>query len=328
MKSFTNLNPSSLELAIEMAQQARSNGQSFAFSGGGTDLLQQIKDEAVKPDVLINLRSVTGSNAVTENAQGLNIGGLITLDTLANHAVINTQFTALAQAAQVVGSPQIRNVATLAGNITQRPWCWYYRNGFRCYKAGGNECFSVTGENQLNAIFGGGPSYIVHPSDLAPALVALGASFEVRGPAGTQSRSAEEFFILPSVNPARENVLSDEELLAAVNVPTPRPGVRSTYLKLMDREAWTHAVVSVAVVLEMNAAQCISARIVLGGVAPTPWRLPQVEQMLAGQTVTAELARTAGEAAIANAQPLAKNAYKLPITSALVERAILSLVNA
>ncbi len=328
MKNFSNHNATSFAQAIETAQLARSNGQSFAFSGGGTDLLQQIKDEAVKPDVLINLRSVTGSNTVTENSQGLNIGGLITLDTVAHNVVINTRFTALAQAAGVVGSPQIRNVATLAGNIMQRPWCWYYRNGFRCYKAGGNECFSVTGENQLNAIFGGGPSYIVHPSDLAPALVALGASFEVMGPAGTQNRSAEEFFILPSVNPARENSLTDEDLLVAVNVPTPQPGVRSTYLKLMDREAWTHAVVSVAVVLEMNAAQCISARIVLGGVAPTPWRLPQVEQMLVGQTVTAELARTAGVAAITNAQPLAKNAYKLPITSALVERAILSLISA
>ena len=143
-------------------------------------------------------------------------------------------------------------------------------------------CFSVAGENQFHAIFGGGPSYIVHPSDTAPALVALDATFRIVGPAGERTVPAADFFVLPRQNAARENVLADDEVLASVRLPAPRPGTRSTYHKVLDREAWTHAVVSAAVVLEMDGDVCRSARVVLGGVAPIPWRLPEVEQMLAG----------------------------------------------
>ena len=155
----------------------------------------------------------------------------------------------LAEAAESVATPQIRNVGTLAGNICQRPWCWYYRNGFTCLKNGGTTCFSVSGENQFHAIFGGGPSYIVHPSDTAPALVALDATFRIVGPAGERMVPAAEFFTLPRDNAARENVLAEDEVLAAIALPAPRPGARSTYHKVLDREAWTHAVVSAAIVL-------------------------------------------------------------------------------
>jgi xanthine dehydrogenase YagS FAD-binding subunit len=186
-------------------------------------------------------------------------------------------------------------------------------------------CYSASGENQLHAIFGGGPSYIVHPSDTAPALLALDAEFHVTGPSGDRIVPAENFFTLPRVDFIRENVLADDELLVAVTVPAARVGKRSTYHKVLDREAWTHAVVSAAIVLDMDQQVCRSARIVLGGVAPIPWRLPKVEAMLTGQRITPELAARAGEAAVEGARPLAKNKYKVPLTKAVVKRTLLSL---
>src|SRR6266446_8168099 len=161
---------------------------------GGTDLVQQIKDGTNQADVLINLRTVREARAVVVSPTETLIGGLITLSELAAHAALTGPWAVLREAAASVGTPQIRNAATLAGNVTQRPWCWYYRNGFPCFKAGGSHCFSVHGEHQQHAIFGGGPSYSVHPSDLAPALVALGATFEVLGPDGPRHLTAAELF--------------------------------------------------------------------------------------------------------------------------------------
>jgi xanthine dehydrogenase YagS FAD-binding subunit len=231
----------------------------------------------------------------------------------------------LAEAAQDVATPQIRNVATLAGNVVQRPWCWYYRNGFACLKNGGSRCYSIDGENQFHAIFGGGPSYIVHPSDTAPALVALDATFQIAGPGGERTVKAADFFTLPAIDAARENVLKDGEVLATITLPAAVKQRHSTYHKIMDREAWTHAVVSAAIVLDMDKDVCRSARVVLGGVAPIPWRLPEVEKLLAGQRITRELAAKAGEQAVAGARPLAKNAYKVPMTRAMVARTIETL---
>jgi len=329
MKTFANANARDLRHAVELSRQAHANGQSVSFSGGGSDLLQQVKDRVVRPDVLVNLRTVPGLDQVLSTNDGVTIGGLITLDALSRHAQIRSRLAVLAEAAESVASPQIRNVGTLAGNVCQRPWCWYYRNGFPCFKAGGTQCFSVVGENQLHAIFGGGPSFIVHPSDTAPALVALDARFRVVGPSGERTLSASEFFILPRDNhanaPERENVLGDDDVLASIEIPLPGPAVRSTYQKAMDREAWTHALASVAVVLEMDQGVCRAARIVLGGVAPVPWRVPEAESVLAGQRITPDVARRAGEVAVAGAQPLPGNAYKVPLTRGLVERTVLSL---
>jgi xanthine dehydrogenase YagS FAD-binding subunit len=186
-------------------------------------------------------------------------------------------------------------------------------------------CYSVVGENRYHAIFGGGPSYIVHPSDTAPALVALDAKFRVVGRSGERMVPASDFFVLPQQDPARETILEPDEVLAGVQLMPGRTGRRSTYKKVFDRESWTHAVVSAAVVLDMDNKICRSARIVLGGVAPIPWRVPNVERLLAGQRITPDLAAKAGEAAIEGARPLSKNAYKLPMTKALVRRTLLEL---
>jgi xanthine dehydrogenase YagS FAD-binding subunit len=284
-----------------------------------------VKEHLVAPDVLVSLKTIKGFDQVKSANGGVNIGGLITLDALSRNDVIRRQFTVLAEAAETVATPQVRNVGTLAGNVCQRPWCWYFRNGFQCYKNGGNTCFSFGGENQFHAIFGGGPSYIVHPSDTAVALLALDARFKIVGPSGERMLAAGDFFALPQQNPARENVLASDEALAEIDIPAPRPGTHSTYHKIMDREAWTHAVVSAAIVLEMDKQVCRSARVVLGGVAPIPWRLPKVEQMLAGQRLTEALAAQAAEAALEGAKPLAKNAYKVPLTKGVVRRTLLGL---
>jgi xanthine dehydrogenase YagS FAD-binding subunit len=326
VKRLTNVNARDLKHAIALAGDARRGGRAVAFAGGGSDVLGQVKDRIVAPDLVVRLATIRNLDQATAAGGGLTVGGLMTLDAIGRHTEIRRRYTVLAEAADTVATPQIRNVGTLAGNLCQRPWCWYYRNGFPCYKAGGNQCFSFAGENQFHAIFGGGPSYIVHPSDTAPALVALDAEFRIVGPGGERRLPAAEFFTLPRTSPARENVLGDDEVLASVTLPPSRSTARSAYRKVMDREAWTHAVVSAAIVLDVDQGVCREACIVLGGVAPIPWRVAEAEKAIVGQRITAETAARAGEIAIAGARPLSKNAYKVPMVQALVERTLIGLV--
>ena len=325
MKTFAHAGARDVQQAVKLAQDAHKDGKVVSFSSGGSDLLGLVKERIVRPDLIVSLRTLRNADQVTSAASGVTIGGEMTLDALSRHDLIKRQHAVLAEAAGSVATPQIRNAATLAGNLCQRPWCWYYRNGFACLKNGGTTCFSISGENEFHAIFGGGPSYIVHPSDTAPALVALDAKFRIAGSGGERAVAASEFFTLPTVDAARENTLKDDEVITAIVIPPPPAGAHSTYHKLMDREAWTHAIVSAAIVLQMDKDVCKSARVVLGGVAPIPWRLPEVEKLLTGQRITEALAAQAGEAAVAGARPLSKNAYKIPLTKAMVKRTIFEL---
>jgi xanthine dehydrogenase YagS FAD-binding subunit len=325
MRAFTNVNPASINEAIAALRNARSTGRRAVVTGGGSDLLGLIKDRLVMPDVVVNLKTIGGLDRVVRDGSAVRIGGLITLNALSRDSVIKQHFVALAEAAASVGTPQIRNTGTLAGNVCQRPWCWYLRNGFPCYKNGGDKCFARGGENQLHAIFGAGPSYIVHPSDTAPALVALDASFKLVGPGGERMVRAADFFVMPAGDPARENVLAEDEILAEITLPTTGAIRRSTYRKILDREAWTHALVSAAVVLDMERDVCRSARIVLGGVAPVPLDRPAASRVLQGQRITSEVAVKAAEAVVSDARPLSKNAYKVPLTRAVVRRTLLAL---
>ncbi len=325
MKPFANVNARDPKHAAEVLAGARAGGQQAVIAGGGSDLLGMIKERLVNPDVVVNLKSARGIDEVRPDGGGVTIGGLMTLDALSRDAVIRERYPVLAEAAASVGTPQIRNTGTLAGNVCQRPWCWYFRNGFKCLKNGGAFCYAAGGENQFHAIFGGGPSQIVHPSDTAVALVALDARFHLQGPRGDRAIPAAEFFVLPRVNPVRENVLREDEVLVAVDLPAATGGLRGTYHKVLDREAWTHAVVSAAIAIRMDGETCRTARIVLGGVAPIPWRLPKVEAMLAGQRLTPELCARAGETAVAGARPLAKNGYKVPLTRGVVTRTLREL---
>jgi xanthine dehydrogenase YagS FAD-binding subunit len=325
MKTFANQPARDARDAVALAGRAHRDGRAVSFSGGGSDLVALVKERVIRPDVIVSLKTMRNLDQVTSRGGGLTIGGQITLDALSRNTTIRQQYPVLAESAADVATPQIRNVATLAGNVCQRPWCWYFRNGFPCFKAGGDQCFSFAGENQFHAIFGGGPSYIVHPSDTAPALVALDARFKIVGPSGERTLASSDFFVLPRQNAAQETVLGNEDVLESIEIGSPRPGTRSTYHKVMDRQAWTHAVVSAAVVLEMDGQTCRAARIVLGGVAPVPWRLPEVERLLAGQRITESLAARAGEAAVEGARPLSKNAYKVPLTKGVVKRTLLEL---
>jgi xanthine dehydrogenase YagS FAD-binding subunit len=327
VKAFTNANARDLTQAMTLIRQARDARRSVAVAGGGSDLLGMMKEGLVSPDVVVHLRSIKSLDRITVK-NGATIGGETTLDAIASSAAIRRDYRVLAEAAESVATPQIRNVATIAGNVCQRPWCWYYRNGFKCLKNGGTTCYSVNGENEFHAIFGGGPSYIVHPSDTAPALVALDATFRIVGPGGERRVPAADFFTLPTVDASRENVLKDGDVLAEIVLPASAAGARSAYHKILDREAWTHAVVSAAVVLDMDKDVCRRARVVLGGVAPIPWRLPEVEKQLTGKRITPDVAASAGEAAVAGARPLAKNGYKVPLTRNMVRRTLEDLAKA
>ena len=321
MKRFVHESPASLAAATAALRDTGA-----APVGGGSDLLGMIKDDLAAPDRLVQLTRLSGLDTVEPHPNGgVRVGGMITLSALSRHPVIRDRYAVLAEAAGSVGTPQIRNAGTLAGNLTQRPWCWYFRQGFPCFKHGGNRCFSRTGENQFNAILGGGPSFIVHPSDTAPALVALDAQIHVVGDTGDRWLPIREFFILPSEDVSRENMLRPGEIVTELELP-PHAGTHSVYTKVTDREAWTHAVVSAAVVLTIDDdGVCRGAGVALGGVAPIPWRTEPVERLLVGKRMTPELAVAAGTASVEGARTLARNRYKVPLVEETLRRTLLSL---
>lgn len=325
MKGFQNVNARSVEEAVAALQRARTDGRKAVLAGGGSDLLGMIKEQLVAPDVVINLKSIVGLSRVTSGRDGVTIGGLTTLSSVAADRLLQGPYAGLGEAAESVGTPQIRHTGTLAGNVCQRPWCWYFRNGFPCIKRGGDLCYAAVGEHQLHAIFGGGPSFIVHPSDTAPALLALDATFRIVGPSGARTVPAADFFVLPERDSSRENVLGPDDVLVDVHLPPAPADRRSTYVKILDREAWTHAVVSVAAVMDLTGGVCRRARIVLGGVAPIPWALPEVDRLLAGQRITPALAEQAATLAMKDATPLSKNAYKVPLARTVIRRTLLTL---
>jgi xanthine dehydrogenase YagS FAD-binding subunit len=321
MKAFEYINPTEAKDAVAALTQA---GQSSKPIAGGIDLLGEMKDYIRTPNVVVNLKSIPGLKSISSTAKGLDIGALVTLSEIADHPVIRQKYTALAEAAQVVGTPQIRNVGTIGGNLCQRPRCWYYRDeDIICLKKGGSTCYAVEGENQYHAILGGGPSYIVHPSDCAPALIALGATVTIQGPKGSRTIPLEEFFVLPTQSVFTENVLKHNEIVTAVHVPAPAAGTRSHYMKVRQKESFDWALSGAAVVLTMSGNTVKNSRVVLSGVAPIPWRSKEAESALKGQPVTASVADRAGAAAVAKAKPLGKNRYKVPLTRNTVRLAVL-----
>ncbi len=327
MKAFEWTNPSTVNEAVKMLTIAAPGDIDDAPRpiAGGQDLLTTMKDYTSRPARLVNLKHIRGLNNITLNARGLTIGALVTLTELEEHADVRKSFPGLAEAAHSIATPQIRNLGTVGGNLCQRPRCWYFRlEEVICLKKGGSECYAASGENKYNAIIGGGPSHIVHPSDLAPMLVALGASVTVVGTAGKRVIPLDKFFTLPSEgNIRRENVLKNEEIITEIFVPASPLAASSTYLKFKERESLDFALASAAVAVRLAPNQTVrDARIVLGGVAPIPWRVPAAEKFLAGKNLKPEVLAEAAKIALADAKPLEKNAYKVPLAQTLVRRAL------
>jgi xanthine dehydrogenase YagS FAD-binding subunit len=293
---------------------------------GGQDILTSMKEYITRPTRVVNLKGIRGLDKIESDGKGgLRIGALVTLSELEENPLVRRSFPGLAEAAHSIGTPQIRNLGTVGGNLCQRPRCWYFRlEEVVCLKKGGTECYAATGENKYHAIFGGGPSYIVHPSDLAPMLVALGASVSVVGADGKRTIGLDKFFTLPADgNLRRENVLKNEDIITDVIVPASKFAAHSTYLKFKERDSMDFAISAVAAAVALGANKTVSeARIVLGGVAPIPWRVPKAEAAMVGKTMDHDMLVNVAKLALDGAEPLAKNGYKIPLTQTLVRRAL------
>ena len=296
-------------------------GPNVLVKAGGIDLIDRLKENVDSPTKLVNIRTIPGLNEVREDANGVHIGPLVTLDQLDHHAVVRRTWPALADAAGHAATPHIRNVATIGGNLLQKSHCWYFRNeAFDCKKKGGNGCSAIKGENQNHAIFDNKTCAMVNPSAVSIPLVAYGATLELTGKKGKREVPIEQFFVRPSEDARRENQLGEDELLTGIRIPKPAAG--SAYIKLQEKESFDWPLAEVAVVLGAKPA------VILGAAAPTPWRAESAERVLAGNQVNEETARAAAKAALQGATPLSNNFYKLPIFEAVVRRTILAAANA
>ena len=327
--TFRLLQPASLAEACSMLAAAPDDAVPVA---GGTDLLSEIRDGTASPSTLVALDSIADASLVgiTENRDGgLRIGALTSIADIAAHDGIRGRYAALAQAAGGLATPQVRNLGTLGGNLNQRPRCWYYRHPLTvCLKRGGDRCYAVPGVGKYLCVTGGDRCFIVHPSDTAVALTALGASVTIASTDGERTISIEDYFVGPDVDLMRENVLRPGELLTAVIVPSPPEGQRSVYLKARERESGDFALVSVAAALTIADGAVAEASIALGGVAPTPYRANDAEEYLRGREVADVVPSDAGAVAIADPRPLPDNAYKVPMAANLTARAVANLLTA
>jgi xanthine dehydrogenase YagS FAD-binding subunit len=322
MDNFSYSRPATLREATAQLGQERGR---IALLAGGTDLLGELKDNTAAPERLVHIRHLKELQGILSGGDALTIGASTLLVDIAESPAVRQQAPLLAMAVEKVGTPQIRNMATIGGNLCQRPRCWYYRNNYPCFKHGGNTCFSALGENDYHAILEGGPSFIVHPSDTAPALVALGARVRIAGDTGQRSVPIDQFFVTPRQDVRRENILLSDEILTDIQVPNAPAGSRAIYVKEMVREIWDFALCSVAAMVTVRNGVVEDARIVLGGVAPIPYRALKAEAAITGRPLDEASAAAAGLAAVDGARPLAKNGYKVGLTQAVVARALLSL---
>ncbi len=309
--------------------------QNAQIIAGGSDLLGWIKDDlngpgAPRADVMVDVRTIPNTSYIKyDAASGLKLGALTTLTSIAESADVQKNYQVLATAAISPASPNIRNVGTVGGNIMQRPRCWYLRGkDFNCYKKGGDFCFSVTGENQYHAILDGELCYIVHPSDTAPALIALNATANVMGPTGAKQVPFDQFFIGPRTNVLKETVLEHNQILTEISVPVLAANTKSTFIKVTQREVYDFAIVSIAIAAQIENGVWKDGRVVLGGVAPTPYRATAAEDALRGQKVDANLANDAAAKTLVKARPMSQNAYKVDIAKNLIAQAVMGLMSA
>ena len=322
MNRFEFARATSLAEAMDLVSEKPGS----VWKAGGIDLLDHLKQHLDEPPRIVDLKAIPGLKAINQEADGgVRIGPLVTLAQVAAHPAIRTSHAALAQACGEAASPQIRNVATLGGNLLQRPRCWYYRlDSYRCLKKGGDICFAIGGQNRYHTILGDGPCNAPHPSNAAVALVALGASLTLVSKQGTRSVLAERFFALPGPDPQRENIREAGEILSQITLPA-APALRSTYASICERAAFDWPLVSVAVALRIEGGLVGDARIVLGAVATRPWRSPAAERLLVGRRLDDATGEAAARASVEGAQPLSENGYKVEQAKALVRRTLAAI---
>lgn len=321
MNRLAWVNATSVEAAV-----AALGEEGAVAKAGGVDLMDLLKEGLVAPARLVNLRAIEGLDAIEEReGGGLRLGPLVTLARLADHEDLRAGYRALAEAAGHAATPQIRNVATLGGNLLQRPRCWYFRSAhFDCRKKGGARCFAQRGENAYHAIFDNDVCAAVHASAAAVALVALGAEIEIAGPKGRRVEPLAKIFVTPDRDVTREHTLAPAEVITAVLLPPAREEARSAYLKLGEKESYDWPLAEVAVALEQRDGRVSRATIVLGAAAPIPHRATRAEESLVGKVVDEASAAAAADLAVQGASPLAQNGYKIPIFRALVRRTLIA----
>jgi len=321
MPAFDLLQPTSAADAQKLLQQ---HGDEAWVMAGGLDSFDWLKDRIKKPKVLVDLSGIDELKGIRSSSDGLEIGAMTTLTEIANHPEIKSKYALLSQAVEVVASPQIRNQGTLGGNVSQDVRCWYYRAGWPCYRDGGNICYADTpvGRNREHAIFGANRCVAVHPSDSAPALIALDAKFVIQTPKGERVVDAEDYFLGPEIDITRINILQPGDLLTAIRIPSTWAGAKFYFEKVRDRNVWDFPLMNVASTIKLNGSSIDNIRIAVSAVAPKPMRLKAVEDAVKGKPADATTGEMAGKLAIQDAVPLQFNAYKIPLMRNLVKRAI------
>jgi xanthine dehydrogenase YagS FAD-binding subunit len=321
LPSFAYTRPTTLAEAMKLL----ADGTSRPLAGG-TDLLGCLRDRVLDAPRVVSLSAIGALKGIEDTPDGgLRIGALTTVAQIAESDGVRKRYGALAEAAASVASPQLRNQGTIGGNLCQKPRCWYYRGDFHCLRKGGNVCYAVDAENEGHCIFGGEPCFIVHPSDTAPALAALGAKVWITGPKGRRDLAVEDLFVLPSVDPQRETVLEPGDVLTDVILPPPGSGLRSTYRKVRARASWDFALVGAAIAVRLSGTEVREARVFLSGVAPVPWGAKRAEAALVGRRLDNAAQGPAPAAATQGATPLGQNAYKVPLLRGLIQERLEAL---
>jgi len=321
MATFQLYQPTSVADAQKLLQQHESDALVLA---GGLDSMDWLKDRIRKPKVVVDLGGINELRGIRETSDGVHIGAMTTLTEVAQNVVIRQKYGVLAQASEVVASPQIRNQGTVGGNVSQDTRCWYYRAGWPCYRAGGNICYADTpvGRNREHAILHAERCIAVNPSDTAPALIALDAKFVVSTPNGEQVVDAEDYFVGPDLDITRMNILRPGYLLTEIRIPSTWASAEFYFEKVRDRNVWDFPLMNVASAIRSSADMIQNIRIAVNAVAARPLRLKMVEDAVRGKPRNAATGEVAGKLAVQGAVPLQFNAYKIPLMRNLVKRAI------
>ncbi len=321
MPAFDLLQPSSIADAQKLLAQHGSDAWVLA---GGLDSFDWLKDRIRKPKFVVDLSGIDELRGVRSTADGIEIGAMTTLTELVNHPIVKQKYGLLAQAAEVVASPQIRNQGTIGGNVSQDTRCWYYRGGWPCYRAGGNICYADTpvGRNREHAILHADRCVAVNPSDTAPALIALDAKFVVRAARGERVMDAEDYFVGPDIDITCLHILQPGDLLTAIRIPSTWAGTQFYFEKIRDRNVWDFPLMNVASAMVASGDTIQRIRIAVNGASARPLRLKAVEDAVRGKPRNAGTGLMAGKLAVQGAIPLQFSAYKIPLMRNLVKRAI------